>query len=75
MAFLYRLIATLLLVSGPATGSHASSPSAPTLDRVEPPTWWVGMQHRGLQLMVYGHRIAQLRPELDHPGVTLRDVT
>ncbi|MBK9572176.1 MAG: glycoside hydrolase family 13 protein [Rhodoferax sp.] len=75
MTWFHRLLATLLLASGLAAHSQASSPAAPSLDRVEPPTWWVGMQHRGLQLMVHGQHIAQLRPELSHPGVTLRDVT
>ena len=75
MTWFHRLLATLLLASGLAAHSQALSPAAPSLDRVDPPTWWVGMRHRGLQLMVHGQHIAQLRPELNHPGVTLRDVT
>lgn len=49
--------------------------AAPVLDRVEPPSWWVGMQHRQLQLMLHGERIGDTLPVLQHPGVTLVSVT
>lgn len=42
----------------------------PAIERVEPPSWWAGMQHPALQLMVRGESLAQLEPELDCPGVT-----
>lgn len=75
LTWFHRVLATLLLASGLAAHGQASSPPAPSLDRVEPPMWWVGMQQRTLQLLVHGPRVAQLRPELSYPGVTLRDVT
>ena len=48
----------------------------PTVDRIDPPFWWVGMEHATVQLMVYGENVADTRVALgDHPGVTLERVT
>jgi len=44
------------------------------IDRVEPPFWWIGFEHRELQLMVHGDDIASTMPEIDYAGVTLRRV-
>jgi len=45
------------------------------IDRVEPASWWAGMQDSRLQLLVHGERIADLEPAIAYPGVTLRGVT
>jgi glycosidase len=45
-----------------------------TLDRVEPPFWWIGFEHRELQLLVHGDDIAASMPSIEYPGVTLRRV-
>ena len=45
-----------------------------TLDRVEPPFWWIGFEHRELQLLVHGDDIAASMPSIGYPGVTLRRV-
>ncbi|MEZ5196002.1 MAG: cyclomaltodextrinase N-terminal domain-containing protein [Bacteroidales bacterium] len=45
-----------------------------TIDRIEPPFWWVGMKNTRLQLLVYGPGIADLKPHLEYPGVTLNEV-
>lgn len=37
--------------------------------RVEPPFWWAGMKHSGLQLLVYGPNIADAGVTIDYPGV------
>ena len=42
-----------------------------TLDRVEPPSWWVGMNNQNLQLMIYGNDISTLPVEIDYPGVSI----
>ena len=52
--------------------SHAMA--ADRVERVEPVSWWVGMQEPRLQLLVHGARIAELEPTLDHPGVKLTGV-
>ncbi|WP_049722858.1 glycoside hydrolase family 13 protein [Gilvimarinus polysaccharolyticus] len=44
------------------------------IDRVEPPSWWVGMDSAKLQLLVHGKNIGQLQPKLDHPGVSVVNV-
>ena len=45
-----------------------------TIQRVEPASWWTGMHNPKLQLMVYGHDIAQCAPKISYPGVTLQAV-
>lgn len=67
---LLALAALLLTLSGPlATASRAAD-----IQRVEPPTWWVGFRETGLQLMVHGSGIAAYRPSVDYPGVSVRRV-
>jgi len=44
------------------------------IDRVEPPSWWIGFEHRELQLLVHGDDVSAYMPEIDHPGVTVRRV-
>lgn len=64
LALLALSLASLL------TPPHAVA--APTaLERVEPPSWWVGMRQPRLQLMLYGQNIGRLKPALRHPGVRL----
>ena len=49
---------------------------APEIDRIDPPFWWVGMEHAPVQLMVHGENVADTRVQLaDYPGVTLERVT
>ena len=52
--------------------THAMA--ADRIERMEPVSWWVGMQDPRLQLMVHGARIAELEPTLDHPGVAVTGV-
>ena len=47
---------------------------AATIDRVEPANWWVGMQHRQVELMLYGRDIAALQARITHPGVRVTGV-
>ena len=44
---------------------------AQTVNRVEPPSWWVGMKNQQLQLMVYGEQIGEAEVSISYPGVTL----
>jgi glycosidase len=65
-----HVLASLLL--GASFAVHAqTSPIA----HMEPPFWWAGMQHKELQLMVHGERIAELEPSLSYPGVRIASVT
>jgi len=54
-----------------AAGAVNAQAQAPAIDHMEPPFWWAGMQHKGLQLMVHGPAIAELEPALDYPGVRI----
>ena len=53
--------------------AHAQS-STYQIQHVEPASWWVGMKHPELQLMVHGKNIAQLTPSIVYPGVTITQV-
>lgn len=45
------------------------------IDRVEPPNWWVGMNHNTVELLVYGKDIASYMVTLeDYNAVTLESV-
>lgn len=43
----------------------------PSIDRMEPPNWWVGMQHQRLEIMLHAPGIADWKPSLQHAGVRL----
>ena len=45
-----------------------------TIDRVEPPFWWVGMNNTELQIMFYGKGIAHLKPHIDYEGISIETV-
>ena len=38
--------------------------SYPQIDRVEPPNWWVGMEHNEIQILFYGVKISEFFPKL-----------
>ena len=44
-----------------------------SIDRLEPPFWWIEMQNPELQLLVYGENISELKPIVSHPDVILRN--
>jgi len=67
-----RQLLALLLLGG---ASLAASAQSPAIAHMEPPFWWAGMQHKGLQLMVHGEGIASLVPTIDYPGVRIAGVT
>jgi glycosidase len=49
--------------------------AAPTIAHLDPPFWWTGMQHKGVQLMVHGAGIGKLAPKIDYPGVRIASST
>ncbi len=67
-----QLLATVLIGAAFAPAAFAQSPA---IAHMEPPFWWAGMQHKSLQLMVHGERIAELEPSLTYPGVRIASVT
>lgn len=44
-----------------------------SIDRLEPPFWWIGMQNNELQLLVYGENISDLKPIISYPDVILKN--
>ena len=44
------------------------------IERVEPPFWWSGMEHPGLQLLVKGDNIGKMDVKINYPGVKLISV-
>lgn len=59
---------TVLLAASYATNTFSADYK---IQHLEPMNWWVGMNNPDLQLMVHGESIAELRPEINYPGVTL----
>jgi glycosidase len=45
-----------------------------SIERVEPPFWWVEMHNTDLQIMIYGSDIALYEPEINYDGIELLDV-
>jgi len=71
---LVRLLAPLL-TGGAFLLAGTVHAQAPAIDHMDPPFWWAGMQHKGLQLMVHGPAIGTLEPTLDYPGVRIASVS
>lgn len=63
-----RLLAWLLLA---ATAMAPLAAPAQSVDRTEPPFWWVGMKHRPLQLLLHGDQLGGLTARVRAPGVKL----
>ena len=38
--------------------------NAQNVQRIEPPNWWVGMEHNEIQILCYGDDISTLVPKL-----------
>ena len=45
-----------------------------TIERVEPPQWWVGMKSKKLQLLIHGENIHHLDPKINYTGVAIERV-
>lgn len=67
-----KLLVAVLVASAFAGLAHAQNYR---IDHLEPPSWWAGMQHKQLQLMVHGTGIADLEPLIEYPGVRIDSVT
>lgn len=64
-----RSLRTRVLAILIATGMSLASVAQEM--KIEPPYWWVGMEHPFLELMVYGENISAFSASIEHPGVTL----
>jgi glycosidase len=61
----YKLLLIIILFSAIQVLSQSS------IERVEPPNWWVGMEHHKIEIMMYGENLADLTPQIDESGITL----
>ena len=50
---------------------HSQKNSPPSIRRIDPTNWWVGMKNPDLQLLVYGPGAGTLDYSITFPGVTL----
>ena len=64
---LAKLLCLFLLTAVPPL--HAA-----TIDHLEPASWWVGMKHDRVELMVHGDGIGATAPRLQRAGVRIVDV-
>ncbi len=48
--------------------------SSAGIDRIEPPFWWQGFEHRELQIMVNGEGIADYEPAISYEGISVTRV-
>jgi neopullulanase len=46
----------------------------PTIKRIDPTNWWVGMKNPNLQLLVYGANLKGSTVAINYPGVMIRQV-
>ena len=44
------------------------------LPKIEPPSWWAGMKHTHLQLLIYWENISESTPSISYPGITLEKI-
>lgn len=54
--------------------SHILVAQIPSLERIEPANWWVGMKNPNLQLIVHGDKISERSVEIQHSGIVLKEV-
>lgn len=55
-------------------GLEAGAQQLPKLERIEPASWWTGMQYHKIQLIVHGADIAARNVHFSYPGVQLLEV-
>ena len=63
-------VTLILYVIGCGTQGAFAGP----IDRVEPPFWWQGFEHKELQIMIHGHGTARFDVSVEYPGVTVNRV-
>lgn len=64
----------IFLVAGLLLSGAMTTNAKTTVDRMDPPMWWTGMENQQLQIMVTGEGIRDAVPSVDCPGVKLDSV-
>jgi len=52
-----------------------AAPAAGPIERLDPPSWWVGFEDPALEILVHGPGVAGLEASVDYPGVRLASAT
>ena len=52
----------------------APPPSAPSVDRVEPPNWWAGQALGPVRVLLHGHNLAGAQVQAKGSGLTARNI-
>src|SRR5260221_654811 len=70
----FKKILTAIIAFAPLLASSQKQ-TQQNFDRVEPPTWWVGMKNKELQLLFYKHdiTIADYEAVINYTGFTLKE--
>ena len=71
--FIFSLIACKETEAG-STQTEPVEVSNTSLNRVEPPNWWIGMKDNSLQLLVNHPNIGTTTPEINYAGITVKKV-
>lgn len=66
-----RLTALLLTAYCLLVSAHAQSP---TVEKVEPPNWWVGSTINPVRILVRGTNLTGARAESSNPGITVSNI-
>ncbi len=64
----------MLSLLSTALATLATASSSFSVQEIQPPHWWAGMNDTTLMLQVYGRDIRSAVPQLSYPGVTLDSV-
>ncbi len=69
-----KIFAAILLASPLALMTDGAAAAGFTVERIDPPHWWVGMNDNSLQLQVQGRDVRSADFTVDWPGVTVDSV-
>ena len=48
--------------------------TAQTISRIEPQNWWIGMKYNKVTLLIYGDKISELTPSIEHKGAEITTI-
>ena len=71
---LLALLASPFIISTCPIHTAMAQQTNDQIQRIEPASWWIGMKNPEVQLMVYGKNSAELNPQIQHPGVSIKQV-
>ncbi len=75
LVFLKKIISPFLLLLLLVAQFSLAQNNGLSLDKVEPPHWWIGMEQEELQLLVYAKDIGEASIKINDPGVEIIKIT